>query len=532
MRYPVFPPIHDLTPPDAAQPFGLFIPMKYPRLLTTAFILLACGAASANPVIVADHFDGEATESMVGRTAPTFSDGVVAAGGSAIWAGSAFFKRDGSVVVTNNTGAWVRNVHLNLGSYLNDAKGKSDSLFELSVTISGPPKVAGFLSLGFSAVNTPTVQGNFATAAVQGIGTIAYRDTGVIDAYGGLGTANRVTDGTVTATDERTLSVILDLREHNGIDQFGSVSFHDSEAGPLGSYTYVEDRNFGSILLSLQSPAFSPATMGEFSNLTLSRVVEADGPPALTITPAIAPATGYDLEWNSRAGKLYTLRTSTGLDTPAASWDVLEADIVATPPANLLNVQGDGPARFYALEEFDAPPPPPLLTENFDAVAALPEGWFSTGPSHGTDWQVGNPAGGYQSGPPAADSPPNCAGTNIGGAYTALADVSLISPPIRIPDGSGAILTFRQFIDTDLSGDVGSVRILDAGNANAPIDGLAIHNIEGDGTAANWSTRTLAMAAEAVNGKEIRIEFRFTSNNNSLEYGGFYIDDVEVTAAP
>ncbi|QTN32095.1 choice-of-anchor J domain-containing protein [Akkermansiaceae bacterium] len=174
---------------------------------------------------------------------------------------------------------------------------------------------------------------------------------------------------------------------------------------------------------------------------------------------------------------------------------------------------------------------PILLDENFDADTALPAGWVSNGPVAGTNWEVGNPTGGYATGPVGgANSPDHCVGTNIssnGGEYTSSTDITLKSPILTIPGGSPATLTFAQFVDTDLTGDFASVRILDADNADAPIAGVGILNIEGDGTGAAWAQRTLEMPLPAVGGKNIRVEFRFTSDAIT-NYGGYYIDDVKV----
>jgi hypothetical protein len=155
-------------------------------------------------------------------------------------------------------------------------------------------------------------------------------------------------------------------------------------------------------------------------------------------------------------------------------------------------------------------------------------------PSNGTAWQVGTPSG-VPSGPSTANSPPNCAGTNINGYYTENADSTLTSPVITIPAGSGATLKFQQFIDTDLMGsphDLGSVRILDADNSDAPIAGLEIIGIEGDGTA-GWTAQTLALPSGDVGGKNIKVQFRFVSNAGTAPdndvWSGFYIDDVSVT---
>jgi autotransporter-associated beta strand protein len=175
----------------------------------------------------------------------------------------------------------------------------------------------------------------------------------------------------------------------------------------------------------------------------------------------------------------------------------------------------------------DDAPRPPLFSEAFDAAAALPAGWTSSGPSNGTQWEVGQPTG-ATSGPTAAASPLNCAGTNIAGIYTASTDVRLATPPIAIPADSAATLSFQQFIDTDLSADFGSVRILDADNSDTPITGLEIIGIQG--VSAGWTLQTLEMAADKVGGKNIKVEFRFVSNEDD-HWAGFYVDDVKVTEA-
>ena len=237
----------------------------------------------------------------------------------------------------------------------------------------------------------------------------------------------------------------------------------------------------------------------------------------------------------------YEFRSSTTLDfTPGTLVESLTqvgpglvtAGKLVTTDANgdatvRLTLTGD-PADFVRAQTL-----PPPLSENFDAAAILPAGWVGTS-SNGTAWQVGAPSG-VTSGPTAATSPPNCAGTNISGYYTENADATLTSPTLTIPAGSGATLSFQQFIDTDLAGsphDLGSVRILDADNADAPIAGLEITGIEGDGLA-GWTKQTLALPIGDVGGKNIKVQFRFVSNAGTAPdndvWSGFYIDDVIVT---
>ena len=238
---------------------------------------------------------------------------------------------------------------------------------------------------------------------------------------------------------------------------------------------------------------------------------------------------GSDLvfNWKSRVGMLYNLWTSTDLAADLSTWDLVEVDGGYDIPAsgsgvNTHSIPRPGDAiRFYRVGEFS---PPPMLEENFDGVVdgTLPAGWTTRGGGT-TVWEVGNPGAG--TGPLAARSGPNCAATNIAGNYTALADVSLISPSFSVPP-EGATLEFQQFIDTDEAGDVGTIRILDGDNADALIEEM---NPPGaiEGFLAGWTAESFLLPASAI-GRNIRIEFRFVSNDNGDEWAGFYIDDVKV----
>jgi hypothetical protein len=259
------------------------------------------------------------------------------------------------------------------------------------------------------------------------------------------------------------------------------------------------------------------------------------GPPVLVITPNTTTSGNYDFTWTSRAGKEYDLVSSTELSTSISTWPVWDGrlSLPATPPKNTLaDVPGGGDTRrFFAVVERNAPA---LFSENFDTAAALPAGWSSNGPVNGTDWQVGVPSG-VPTGPVTAFTVPNCAGTNIGGYFTENTNVSLVTPVIAIPADTGATLLFRQLIDTDDdNGDIGSVRVLDADNADAPIAGLEITGLKGFGSEGDgWTENSLLMPALNVGGKNIKIEFNFVSDAGTAQdidvFGGFYVDDVSVS---
>jgi hypothetical protein len=253
----------------------------------------------------------------------------------------------------------------------------------------------------------------------------------------------------------------------------------------------------------------------------------------LTITPATAPDTGFDLEWESQAGKLYNLRTSPDLAGEIPAWTLVEGDIEATPPANVRNVSPGDATRFYVLEEFDAPPPPPLLEEDFEDG----DGNFTAATVEGTDWEHGTPdssgiGGTVDSGNGGSA---NAWATNLGTVSSAAADpgfyadpthTALRSPVIDLTGAAGAELTFAEaadFPDTDTA----VVNLINA----ATDDVIAEIHVSEDGDIGNaeWNGVGPIDLAAGV-GQEVRIEWRFEGVGGTTDdFMGWYVDDVVVT---
>jgi len=498
--------------------------MKNPAFLTAAVILLGCSAASANSIIVAENFGGLSSVALNTTTADTFAPAIVAAGGSANWtSGSSLFRADGSV--TSSTSG--RSIHLSLGSYINDARGTPEGLFELSVTIS--ETTFELLSVGFSTRATPAWDASFRGPNTLGIATMTYLNSGKIEQYAGPRGDNEVEQSDTTYEGARRLTITLDLRDWDGVENYGTVRFGadvgiDGAYQEFGSFNYTSSNEFNSILLS------HVRASGTYSNLTLKQISPSTDPPLLTITPAIAPETGYDLEWDSQVGKAYNLRTSTDLDGPISTWDILEGDIAATPPVNRVNVPADGPRRFYAVEEFEAPP---IFTTDFEAD----NGDFTVvdhSGGTGSVWQWGDPDSSGDGGSVLTgnDDSTNCWGTDIGnpGIYATGTDTSLISPVIDLSEVPNALLSFAEAIDI-MPGDTFLVNVIDDDiSEGITVLQAAVHTStpDPDITSADWKpVSNIAITG----GRPVRIEWRFTGNNDG-SYLGAYIDDVEVKAAP
>jgi hypothetical protein len=371
----------------------------------------------------------------------------------------------------------------------------------------------------------------------------------------------RILNGGVNGSGVTTYNVAATYNGLNGASAIGTTFTYRAELTFVGTDIGVDftltDQNDFSQTLSTTVPAadftgtyFGFGTRGRVrstvpgtndipfiydakSYSVINVPAPSSGPFAFSILPNTMTPGNYDFTWTSQAGKEYDLVSSTDLSTAIATWPVWDGrtGLPATPPENVLaGVPGGGDTRrFFALVEKDAPP---LFTENFDAAAELPAGWSRDGIVNGTDWDIGVPSG-VPSGPATAFSVPNCAGTNIGGYYTENVDVSLITPAIAIPADRGATLRFRQLIDTDAAGDAGAVRVLDADNADAPIAGLALSGLQGEGSVGEgWTENTLILPALDVGGKNIKIEFNFVSDAGISQgidvFGGFYVDDVVI----
>ena len=252
--------------------------------------------------------------------------------------------------------------------------------------------------------------------------------------------------------------------------------------------------------------------------------------PRLTITQATPPETGFDLEWDSIEGKLYHLRTSTDLAGPIAAWEILESDIIATPPANVKNVPADGPRRFYAVEEFDAPPPPPLLSADFESN----NGGFTTTVDAGTAWEWGTPAstglgGTVNSGNGGST---NCWGTNNGnpGFYAdPTTNSRLISPNLDLTSVAAAELTFAHAIDIPNS-DTAVVRVFDVDtNLEIVAGAFPLTVVDANQSSAAWAD---SGPHSLPVGATIRIEWILTgTGGDDDDYMGWYVDDVTVVEA-
>ena len=233
------------------------------------------------------------------------------------------------------------------------------------------------------------------------------------------------------------------------------------------------------------------------------------------------------LSWESKAGKLYNLRSEADPAQIAGvvshDWPIFggNADIAATPPENTLTIpMPDDLTRLFVVEGFPAPPVT-LLTDDLESGA---EGWTTVvnDAIGSTRWELGSPSG--STGPlTGADDSATAWCTNLGD-YGPNSDISLRSPAFDLSGVASAELTFKAFRDADGFGDSAVVRFLRSADllqlgAETALD-MTVFDVD-------YTTLEVPVPTEAL-GENVIIEWNFVSDGSADNFSGLSSDDIEV----
>jgi len=155
--------------------------------------------------------------------------------------------------------------------------------------------------------------------------------------------------GTVIAEDDNTVTIAANTFETITVTYTPGDLTPEQETSLAGLPVQIR-------LGAYEDPAdHSTKSIAAFDEVTLDGPVTPAVPFVVTITPAVDPNTGYDLQWPSKSGMTYSVLTSTDLTTPIESWTIVATDLAASSPQNTYNVAADGVRRFYVVEETPAP---------------------------------------------------------------------------------------------------------------------------------------------------------------------------------
>ena len=233
------------------------------------------------------------------------------------------------------------------------------------------------------------------------------------------------------------------------------------------------------------------------------------------------------LSWESKAGKLYNLRSEADPAQIAAvvplHWPIFggNVDIAATPPENTLTIPMPADlTRLFVVEGFPAPPVT-LFTDDLESGA----GDWSTvinDATGNTRWELGSPSGSTGPLTGAGDSA-TAWSTNLGD-YGPGSDISLRSPAFDLSGVASAELTFKAFRDADGFGDSAVVRFLRAADFLQLGAETALDMTEFD---VDYTSLSLPVVPEAM-GENVIIEWNFISDDSADNFSGLTIDDIEV----
>jgi bacillopeptidase F len=142
----------------------------------------------------------------------------------------------------------------------------------------------------------------------------------------------------------------------------------------------------------------------------------------------------------------------------------------------------------------------------------------------GDSWQWGAPT----SGPGSAHSGSNVWATNLSGNYPNSHNASLITPPLSLAGLSSASLQFAHWYSMEKDFDTAKVEI--STNGGSSWTQLARYTSpDYSGTPVGWETPVIDLSAFV--GQTVQIRFRLQSDG-SVNYAGWYLDDVRVAGLP
>jgi hypothetical protein len=197
--------------------------------------LVLVANSQAQLILIEEAFGGSGAANLSTDTADTFSSAITTAGGSSSWNADPLFKANGS---TSGSSSDDFAAFLNLGTYIDDAKGTAAGLFTFEATFTTPTDSGSWISFGLFNGDQVTST-NFAQGS-DGLTTSIIRDASVdeVDYFAGIGTANSPASGPAFTGSSVTFTTVLDLRTYDGSTDFGSVRFY-TDGGTSADFTYA-----------------------------------------------------------------------------------------------------------------------------------------------------------------------------------------------------------------------------------------------------------------------------------------------------
>ena len=207
--------------------------------------------------IISETFNSSDGAVLTGR-APTFiGDSLPSLTWQGPSPGSAPFAFEANVdIASNNNTTWI-----DIGSFINNAKGQADGIFSVSASFSGAPTSGSWFSLGFYTEPSAVSAGNANLEA-----GILFRNNGDLEGWsaqeGGIVAAD-FTSG----IDTDTIHVELDLSTWDNSTDFGTITF--SAQGASATHNLTSDFDWGAVGF-----VTSKNVLGSIENFEFSQIPE------------------------------------------------------------------------------------------------------------------------------------------------------------------------------------------------------------------------------------------------------------------
>ncbi|MBS4191984.1 S8 family serine peptidase [Bacillus sp. FJAT-49705] len=167
-------------------------------------------------------------------------------------------------------------------------------------------------------------------------------------------------------------------------------------------------------------------------------------------------------------------------------------------------------------DDYVVPVKPGISTGYYQDFESQPNGWISYGTQNTWEWGVPT----FANGPGIAASGEKVYGTNLDGNYDNNANMSLMMPPIVLPEGN-AYLQFKDWYAI-LNYDYGQVLV-----STDKQNWQQLYSITR--SSEKWIERRIDLSAYA--GQRIYIAFNVTTDSTGTK-AGWYIDDVALSNTP
>jgi hypothetical protein len=250
--------------------------MEYINMKTLKFLLcsaLLTGLSTQAAVIVSESFGGSNANSLDGTSADTFDAAILTAGGVNQWQTISdvnYIRAGGDFSVpAGNSGSSL----LDLGSYINDARGTASGKFILQASFTQTATAASGVGLSFNPTTNTSQrfwESSSAVAIYRGATNTGY-DFGTINA------GNTFDGGNFTGLT--TLKIELDMTSWDGSTNYGLVNFYDpTDLGSIAwtyNFTAADNTNGFTSINSIRIQYYGGnITDASVSDFTLTQIPE------------------------------------------------------------------------------------------------------------------------------------------------------------------------------------------------------------------------------------------------------------------